>query len=318
MGDGGSPPISTSHYHAGGDVLPPSFSMSSEAQSRRSQRSSSVPLPVSSVPTTIMAKNGILYQRSERVLGSGSFGSVYLGMDVRSGKLVAIKVLRLPTEETEGRNVEAEALIMRVKDPHVVEFISYAFQDHAIIIIMECMLAGSLHNMLTSFRVLPSSTARVFIRDVLRGLNKLHSMGVIHRDVKPQNVLLTPAGNCKITDFGASAELAQLAHGNTVHGTPVYLAPEAARGNPAAVSDIWSCGIMFIQLVTGILPYPLEKLQLPAEVLVFQIGAGIATPAIPEDLLDELELDFVVSCLAPDEEKRPSASRLLQSPLFVM
>lgn len=319
--DGKSLPLSTSHPHAGVDGaggLPPSFSISSAAQSRRSQRSSSVPPQAFSVPTTIMAKNGILYQRSERVLGSGSFGSVYLGMDVRSGKLVAIKVLRLPTAETEGKNVEAEALIMRVKDPHVVEFISYAFQDHSIIIIMECMLAGSLHNMLTSFRVLPSSTARVFIRDVLRGLNKLHSMGVIHRDVKPQNVLLTPGGNCKITDFGASAELAQLAHGNTVHGTPVYLAPEAARGNPAAVSDIWSCGIMFIQLLTGTLPYPLEKLQLPAEILVFQIGAGICTPTIPEDSLDELELDFVVSCLVTDQEKRPSASRLLQSPLFVV
>lgn len=272
----------------------------------------------SSIPSKILAKNGILYQRSDRILGSGSFGCVYLGMDVRSGKLVAIKVLPLPTEETEGKNAEAEALIMRVKDPHVVEFISYAFQDHCIIIIMECMLAGSLHNMLMSFGALPCYTARVFIRDVLRGLNKLHSMGVIHRDVKPQNVLLTPAGNCKITDFGASAELAQQAHGNTVHGTPVYLAPEAARGAPVAVSDIWSCGIMYIQLVTGSLPYPREKLQLPAEILVFQIGAGIATPVIPHDQLDELEIDFVTACLQPEKEKRPSASRLLQAPLFAV
>lgn len=312
--NGPSPYISASGIHAGSGKHT-TLADAHGPPIRQRQRSLS---SMSSVPSKILAKNGILYQRSDRILGSGSFGCVYLGMDVRSGKLVAIKVLPLPTEETQGKNAEAEALIMRVKDPHVVEFISYAFQDHCIIIIMECMLAGSLHNMLMSFKALPCYTARVFIRDVLRGLNKLHSMGVIHRDVKPQNVLLSPAGNCKITDFGASAELAQQAHGNTVHGTPVYLAPEAARGAPVAVSDIWSCGIMYIQLVTGMLPYPLEKLKLPAEVLVFQIGAGIATPVIPYDQLDELEIDFITACLQPEKEKRQSASRLLQGPLFAV
>lgn len=263
----------------------------------------------------IMAKNGILYQRSDRILGRGSFGCVYMGMDVHSGKLVAIKVLPMPIGENEGRNAEAEALIMRIKDPYIVEFISYAFQDQCIFIIMECMLAGSLQNLLMSFRKLPPYTAKAFIRDVLRGLSKLHSMGVVHRDVKPQNVLLNPTGTCKITDFGASAELAQQVQGNTVLGTPVYLSPEAARGESVPASDIWSCGIMYIQLVTGALPYPKEKLQLPAQILVFQIGSGIAVPEIP-DTLDELEKNFVTACLVPEPSKRRTAARLLQSAMF--
>lgn len=273
----------------------------------------------STIPVDIVAKNGIRYQRSERVLGSGSFGSVFLGMDVCSGRLVAIKVIPLPTsrEEADMNSMEAEVFIMRLKDPHVVEFISYAFQPQSMAIIMECMLAGSLQNMLTSFKSLPSDTAKAFIRDVLRGLQKLHSMGVVHRDVKPQNVLLTPAGRCKITDFGTSAELTKMVTGSSVHGTPVYLSPEAARGSPVAVSDIWSCGIMYIQLVTGHLPYHPEKLQLPVEVLVYQIGSGLAMPVIP-DTLDELELEFAQACLQVQPESRKSAERLLQSPMFAL
>lgn len=267
----------------------------------------------------IAAKNGNTYLRSARVLGSGSFGSVYLGMDVHSGRLVAIKFLPLPGDESEVDGIEAEVLIMqRVKDFHIVEFISYAFQGDFIVIIMECMMAGSLQNMITSFKIIPSATARLFMRDVLRGVRSLHSMGVVHRDVKPQNVLLTMAGTCKISDFGASAWLHDIARKEAVglvFGTPVYLAPEAARGKPEEGSDIWSCGVMYIQLVTGSLPYTRAQLELPPGILVFHIGSGLAVPTVPEHL-DELDREFVVACLQKDPSERKTASELLQMALF--
>ncbi|GET88248.1 protein kinase, putative [Leishmania tarentolae] len=216
------------------------------------------------LPATIKAKNGTTYLRSTRILGRGSFGCVYLGMDAHSGRLVAIKFLPLPSDESGMEVIEAEVLILqRVNDTHVVQLLSYAFEGNTIVIFMECMLAGSLQNMISAFRTIPSSTARVFMRDVLRGLSKLHSMGIIHRDMKPQNVLLSFAGNCKISDFGASAWLQELVRRKSkgeVCGTPVYLAPEAARGSPEKESDIWSCGIMFLQMITGRLPYSPEQL----------------------------------------------------------
>ncbi|KAH9597781.1 Adenylyl cyclase class-3/4/guanylyl cyclase [Trypanosoma melophagium] len=274
------------------------------------------------LPSEFVAKNGITYLRSSRILGKGSFGCVYLGMDVHSGRMVAIKFLPLPSEEEEVTNVETEVVTMqKVKSSHVVEFISYAFQFNLIIIVMECMMAGSLQGMISAFTSIPAATARLFIRDVLRGLHKLHSMGVIHRDVKPQNVLLTLAGNCKISDFGASAFLQELVrkqmegNGLQVQGTPVYLAPEAARGTPEEKSDIWSCGIMFIQLVTGELPYAKPFLTMPPQVLVFQIGSGAAVPIVPDDL-DVFDAEFVRHCLQVDPKERLSAKQLLELPLF--
>ncbi|ORC89347.1 protein kinase [Trypanosoma theileri] len=282
----------------------------------------SLPRVTYELPTEFVAKNGITYLRSSRILGKGSFGCVYLGMDVHSGRMVAIKFLPLPSEEEEVTNVETEVVTMqKVKSSHVVEFISYAFQINLIIIVMECMMAGSLQGMISAFTSIPAATARLFIRDVLRGLHKLHSMGVIHRDVKPQNVLLTLAGNCKISDFGASAFLQELVrkqmegHGLQVQGTPVYLAPEAARGTPEEKSDIWSCGIMFIQLVTGELPYAKSFLQMPPQILVFQIGSGAAVPIVPEDL-DVFDAEFVRHCLQVDPKARLSAKQLLELPLF--
>lgn len=273
------------------------------------------------LPTEINAKNGTTYMRSTRILGKGSFGSVYLGMDIHSGKLVAIKFLPLPSDEAGMQGIEAEVLIMqRVKDPHVVEFISYAFQEDTIVVVIECMLAGSLQNMISAFHCIPNTTARVFMRDVMRGISKLHSMGVIHRDVKPQNVLLSMSGTCKISDFGASAWLQELARKDSqgqVLGTPVYLAPEAARGNPLKESDIWSCGIMFLQLITGALPYTPEQLSLEAPVLVYQIGCGMVRPHI-SPLLNELDAAFAKACLQSEPSKRLKADALLQLPLFTV
>nr|CCC93403.1 putative serine/threonine protein kinase [Trypanosoma congolense IL3000] len=274
------------------------------------------------LPRKILAKNGITYSRSSRLLGKGSFGFVYLGMDVNSGRMIAIKFLPMPSGEEEVTKVETEVVAMRkVKSKHVVQFISYAFQNNLIIIIMECMMAGSLKLVLGDFGSIPPRTVRLFIRDVLRGLYKLHSNGIIHRDVKPQNVLLTLCGTCKISDFGASAFLHEVVRkqmegsGLQVQGTPVYLAPEAARGKPVEQSDIWSCGIMFLQLLTGELPYPKRVLEMAPQVLIYQIGSAAARPVVPDNL-DEFCLEFANICLKDDPSERKSAEQLLQLPIF--
>jgi serine/threonine protein kinase len=185
---------------------------------------------------------------------------------------------------------------------------------------MECVIAGSLQSMLASFQQLSQLTTVNFMRDILLGLSRLHSEGIMHRDVKPQNVLVTTSGQCKLTDFGASAMLNALARGDdtaAVEGTPLYLAPEAARGNATFKSDIWSVGIMFLQLITGVVPYQLPSDQdVDVYAFVYQVGSGILKPVFNRGLLPPQTLDFVDNCLEPAEAKRKTANELLALPFF--
>jgi serine/threonine protein kinase len=266
------------------------------------------------------AANGTTYVRSNRVLGTGSFGCVYLGMEQHTGRLVAMKFLPLPSDEAEVRVLQNEVATMEtVTDANLVEFYGYAFVDNMIVLMMECLVAGSLAGMLTTFATLPEQTTINFVRDVLRGLHRLHSMGIVHRDVKPQNVLIAANGHCKISDFGASASIHELVRrhdgGAEVQGTPIYLAPEAARGHAEPKSDVWSVGIMYLQLTTGAIPYDAAAMSAGVGAVVFGIGNGRLRPVIPSSL-NPLARAFVEGCLAPDVGERLSAEELLQLPLF--
>lgn len=260
--------------------------------------------------------NGDTYVRSDRVLGKGSSGVVYLGMHSCSGTLVAIKYVPLSCDTTVQRGIEAEVTIMQcARDCHVVELITYARSKHTMVLIMECMLGGSLQRAITDFGILPLGLARVFMRDVLRGLNTIHSLNIIHRDVKPHNVLLSLSGGCKITDFGTAAWTQHSVEcRGLVVGTPVYLAPEAARGDPCKESDIWSCGVMFAQMITGRLPYTPEQLCLPAPILVYQIGSGMITPTIPPTLTDR-DAALITCCLHTNPQIRVQALKLVNEGL---
>jgi serine/threonine protein kinase len=242
-------------------------------------------------------------------------------MEQHSGRLVAMKFLPLPTDEAEVRVLHNEVTTMAsVKDPNLVEFYGYAFVGDMIVLMMECLVAGSLAGMLQTFAALPEQTTINFMRDVLRGLHRLHSMGIVHRDVKPQNVLIAANGHCKISDFGASASIHELVRrhdgGAEVQGTPIYLAPEAARGHAEPKSDVWSVGIMYLQLTTGRIPYDAGVLGSNIAAVVFGIGSGRIRPTVPAGL-GPLSQRFVEACLADDPAQRLSAAELLRLPLFV-
>lgn len=268
----------------------------------------------------IDAANGATYVRSSRVLGTGSFGCVYLGMEQHSGRLVAMKFLPLPSDDGEVRVLQNEVMTMEtVTDANLVEFYGYAFVDNMIVLMMECLVAGSLAGMLQTFAQLPEQTTINFMRDVLRGLHRLHSEGIVHRDVKPQNVLIAASGHCKISDFGASASIHELVRrhdgGAEVQGTPIYLAPEAARGHAEPKSDVWSVGIMYLQLTTGRIPYDVGVVSSSVAAVVFGIGSGRMRPVMPAEIAP-LARQFVEGCLADDVARRMTAGELLELPFF--
>eukprot|EP00658_Telonema_sp_P-2_P020017 TRINITY_DN1787_c0_g3_i1.p1 TRINITY_DN1787_c0_g3~~TRINITY_DN1787_c0_g3_i1.p1 ORF type:complete len:1072 (-),score=211.96 TRINITY_DN1787_c0_g3_i1:152-3367(-) len=276
------------------------------------------------LPPLIETKNGTIYSRSDTMLGAGSYGKVYLGMEEHTGQLVAMKVMPLPDDPSEVEKIENEVSIMRtVHDENLVDLYDYCIvKSRYIVLVMECIVAGSLSSMLTSFKHFAPQTVANFLKDVVRGLATLHAADIIHRDVKPQNVLVTSSGKCKISDFGASARISALARsageggGMVIQGTPLYLAPEAARGRPTLKSDIWSVGIMFLHLVTGKPPYSAED-EMLKNPMVFTLCIAKQTikPIIPSCLPPDAR-DFVMACLKP-EEQRPSADDLLHTPFLL-
>ena len=274
---------------------------------------------------------GQTWRRSEKLLGRGTFGVVHLGM-ASDGSLCAIKTLHLPMDallasspgdgdgdDSPPRVVlskEAEDLIDEVstlsqlKHDNVVRYLGSAIQDGAICIVMEYISGGSLTGILELFGQIPIAAGRRYICDVLRGLRALHEKGCVHRDVGPNNVLLTIDGSCKLTDFGCSGTLEKIS--GVIAGTPQYMAPEACCGMACPASDVWSVGVLLHVLLTGMLPFPMSLLLGPIDDFITRMAHDEAFPIdIKSGLMTADATDFVSACLVRDATKRPSADQLL-------
>ncbi len=198
----------------------------------------------------------------EEVIGSGGFGNVYRAVQRSLDRTVAIKVLLSDA----GRDQEVrmrfrrEARIMaRLNHPNIVQVFDMGEREHTIYIAMEYVDGPSLQSVLggTEAETLPPERQVEVIDQLCRALTYLHGEGVIHRDIKPTNVLLGSNGTVKLTDFGISRpprtkEDLAITHYGQVIGTPYFMAPEVAAGQPADPrSDIFSLGLTLWTMVTG-------------------------------------------------------------------
>ena len=278
--------------------------------------------------TDFVDVNGVVWRKSDHTLGRGNFGEVFLGLRPDDGKLVAMKQLKIPNLVAENGDVargrrsakkaqdELEALVSEIRllcqlrHPNIVYFLGCAVVSHDIIINLEYVSGGSLQSMLRSFGSLPMTTVQRYVKDILRGLQFLHSKDIVHLDLKPANVLLHVDGSCKVTDFGTSIQMHKILDSNLVVGTPLYMSPEQAKGvkHCSFPTDLWSLGMTVIELLCGQLPFaadvnPFVHMRRLAFDETFRVE-------IPEEL-PSVAHSFVSQCLQRDPQKRGSCDELL-------
>jgi serine/threonine-protein kinase len=197
------------------------------------------------------------------ILGRGAMGIVYDGWDPLIDRRVAIKTVRvLDGDDDEMREAlarfkrEAQAA-GRLTHPNIVGVYDYGESDELAYIVMEFAAGNSLKSVLDERHRLPPAEAVAILEQVLAGLAYSHARGVVHRDIKPGNIIITGGGQVKIADFGiARVESSSMTSVGTIMGTPAYMPPEQFRGEPVdARSDLYAAGVMAFQLLGGQRPY---------------------------------------------------------------
>ena len=205
--------------------------------------------------------------RVEGVLGSGGMSRVYLAHDNVLERDVALKVLhdRLSDDPAYVERFRREArAIARLSHPNIVTVIDRGQVDAAEFIVFELVRGVNLKELLAERRYLPVREALAIVHQAARGLAFAHEHGIVHRDVKPQNVLVDDDGGAKVTDFGIARSLDRdsgLTQTGAILGTADYLSPEQATGQPVTeASDQYSLGVLLYELLTGEVPYRGESI----------------------------------------------------------
>jgi predicted Ser/Thr protein kinase len=194
-------------------------------------------------------------------LGRGAMGVVYKAQDPTIGRTVALKTLRLDVHGLETADMvrrfqnEARAAGL-LNHPNIVTIYDAGEQDGNFYIAMEFMEGTTLQEMLAEKRILTAEEAIHLSREICKGLDYAHTHGIVHRDVKPANIMITNRGAVKIMDFGIAKAGGSVTSTGTVLGTPNYMSPEQVKGRPLdGRSDIFSFGVILYEMLTGEKPF---------------------------------------------------------------
>jgi len=255
--------------------------------------------------------------RVERRLARGGMATVYEAMDLRLDRTVALKIMHPGLAEDAAfvsRFVREAKSAARLSDPHVVAVYDQGEDDGIVYLVMEYVAGRTVRDVLREYGRLTAEQALTVLDPVLQALDAAHHAGFVHRDVKPENVLLTDDGRVKVADFGLaraiSAATSTAATQGLLIGTVAYLSPEQVeRGIADARSDVYGAGILLYEMVTGSVPFAGET---PLAVAYQHVNAAVPAPSSVRPGVPS-ELDALVArATARDADDRyPDAASFL-------
>ncbi|KAK9371788.1 uncharacterized protein V1513DRAFT_305048 [Lipomyces chichibuensis] len=266
------------------------------------------------------------------LIGKGTFGRVYLALNATTGEMIAVKQVDVPRTASDKDSVKQRevvdalnAEIQTMKDLdhlNIVQYLGYEALPDVCSLFLEYVPGGSIGTCLRKHGRFERPIIHCLTRQVVDGLAYLHSKGILHRDLKSDNLLLDLDGICKISDFGISKRSQNIYSNDaemSMQGTIFWMAPEVIhnvvhnekQGYSAKV-DIWSLGCVVLEMFAGRRPWSNDE----AIGAMYKLGNAKLAPPIPEDTVDyvcEEGKEFLGSCFMIDPEKRPTAQILLDS-----
>jgi len=258
-----------------------------------------------------------------KFIRTGSYCGVWECQDIRTGDLRACKVIDigLCSDDEFFDHFKNELIIhSQISHESIVKLYDVIIDDKNVYIVIELCDGGDLNDHVQRLGGLPENQARRYFKQLMGAVSYIHKLGVAHRDIKLENILVTSQDTAKLTDFG----LCKQQSGNnlllTTCGTLVYAAPEIIKEQPynGMTADIWSAGVVLYAMISNHFPWQVEE-EIPAEDLVHETANQILSGTIlyPDTISFEL-LNLLENMLNVDPEERPQAHEIMDHPWMKM
>ncbi|KAI1339878.1 hypothetical protein F5Y15DRAFT_407151 [Xylariaceae sp. FL0016] len=293
----------------------------------RADRGSMMIPQMPQIPQDVLPKRQTTFRWFKgELIGKGTYGRVYLGMNATTGEFLAVKEVEVNQKAAGGDKNKMKELLKALDQEidtmqnldhvNIVQYLGCERKETSISIFLEYISGGSIGSCLRKHGKFEEPVVSSLTRQALSGLAYLHREGILHRDLKADNILLDLDGTCKISDFGISKKTDDI-YGNdktnSMQGSVFWMAPEVIRSQGEGYSakvDIWSLGCVVLEMFAGRRPWSKEE----AVGAIYKIANG-ETPPIADDVREAISpyaLGFMLDCFTVDPGERPTAERMLR------